>query len=52
LGHVEHIWRRKRDAGQGCLVRLKEDKPRDATVAKITAHLEPHPDAMLLTVVS
>src|SRR5450830_884492 len=40
-------------AGRGCLVRLGDDEPRYATVAKIAARLEPHPDAtMLLTAVS
>ena len=40
-------------AGRGCLVRIGEDEPRYATVEKIAARLEPHPDAtMLLTAVS
>ena len=39
--------------GRGCLVRLRENERRHATVAEIAARLEPHPDAtMLLTAVS
>jgi hypothetical protein len=40
-------------AGRGCLVRLGEDEPRYATVAEVTARLEPHAETtMLLTAVS
>jgi hypothetical protein len=40
-------------AGRGCLVRMAEEEPLYATVAEISARLEPHPDAtMLLTAVS
>jgi hypothetical protein len=40
-------------AGRGCLVRLGEDEPRYATVADVTARLEPHAETtMLLTAVS
>src|ERR1035441_9832096 len=40
-------------AGRGCLVRIGEDGPRYATVDKIAARLESHPDAtMLLTAIS
>lgn len=40
-------------AGRGCLVRLGEDEPRYATVAEVTARLEPHSETtMLLTAVS
>jgi hypothetical protein len=35
-------------AGRGCIVRLRDDDPRDATVAEIPARLEPHPDATML----
>jgi hypothetical protein len=40
-------------AGRGCLVRLGEDEPRYASVAEVTARLEPHSETtMLLTAVS
>jgi hypothetical protein len=40
-------------AGRGCLVRMGEDEPRYATVAEVTARLEPHSETtMLLTAVS
>ena len=40
-------------AGRGCLVRIGEDEPRFATVADVTARLEPHSETtMLLTAVS
>ena len=40
-------------AGRGCLVRFAEDEPRYASVAEVTARLEPHSETtMLLTAVS
>jgi hypothetical protein len=40
-------------AGRSCLVRMGEDEPRYATVAEVTARLEPHAETtMLLTAVS